>query len=537
MERYDFLVIGGGIAGLSYALKVAEIGSVAVLFKKGLGDSSTAWAQGGIAAVNAPDDTFELHAADTETAGAGLCDPKIVDILVREAPERIKELIDLGVSFDRTSTDSSSYDLHREGGHSKRRIFHVADATGYEIQQKLLASAKAHQNIKFFHHCSAIDLITTHKMGAEKSAPKSVIGCYVLLQNGTVQPFVAHTTMVATGGAGKIYLYTSNPDIATGDGIAMCFRAGVAVGNMEFFQFHPTCLYHPEAKSFLITEAMRGEGAKLRRINGEEFMPRYHELKELAPRDVVARAIDHEMKLHGEEHVLLDISHLPAEKIRNHFPNIYEKCLKYGFDITESPIPVVPAAHYCCGGVIVDEFGRTSIKNLYVTGESACTGVHGANRLASNSLLEAIVFAHRAAETRKEELRNDNLNFDIPSWDPGKAIPSDEEVVVTQNWDEIRRAMWNYVGIVRSNKRLARALTRVKNIQREINEYYWKYLITSDMLELRNLALVSELVIRSAISRKESRGLHYNLDYPNKDERYLSQTVIDAEQYQILSDQ
>jgi L-aspartate oxidase len=282
---------------------------------------------------------------------------------------------------------------------------------------------------------------------------------------------------------------------------------------------------------------MRGEGAKLRRINGEEFMPRYHELKELAPRDIVARAIDHEMKLHGEDHVLLDISHLPAEKVRNHFPNIYERCLKYGFDITASPIPVVPAAHYCCGGVIVDEFGRTSIKNLYVTGESACTGVHGANRLASNSLLEAIVFAHRAAETRKAEPRNDNLKFNIPSWDPGKAIPSDEEVVVTQNWDEIRRAMWNYVGIVRSNKRLARALTRIKNIQREINEYYWKYLITSDMLELRNLALVSELVIRSAIARKESRGLHYNLDYPHKDERYLSQTVINAEQYQLLSDQ
>ncbi len=535
MERYDFLVIGGGIAGLSYALKVAEFGSVCVLFKKGLADSSTSWAQGGIAAVNAPDDTFELHAVDTETAGAGLCDKKIVDILVREAPERINELIELGVSFDRAADDSSLFDLHREGGHSKRRIFHVADATGYEIQQRLLAAARNHRNIKFVQNCSAIDLITTQKIGVEKSTQNRALGAYVLTQNGVITPFIAHTTMVATGGAGKIYLYTSNPDIATGDGIAMCFRAGVAVGNMEFFQFHPTCLYHPEAKSFLITEAMRGEGAKLRRINGQEFMQRYHELKELAPRDIVARAIDHEMKLHGEEHVLLDISHLPAQKIKAHFPTIYERCLKYGFDITTGPIPVVPAAHYCCGGVVVDEMGRTSIKNLYVTGETACTGVHGANRLASNSLLEAIVFAHRAAQQRLSEKQDENLSFDVPSWDPGKAIPSDEEVVVTQNWDEIRRAMWNYVGIVRTNKRLARALTRVKNIQREINEYYWKYLVTSDMLELRNLALVSELVIRSAIARKESRGLHYNLDYPEKDERFLQKTVIDAEQYQIMT--
>jgi len=535
MERYDFLVIGGGIAGLSYALKVAELGSVCILFKKGLADSSTSWAQGGIAGVNSPDDTFELHAADTETAGAGLCDPKIVDILVREAPERIKELIDVGVAFDKSSEGSTAFDLHQEGGHSKRRIFHAADATGFEIQQKLLAAAKSHRNIQFIDRCSGIDLITTHKIGVEKSAPNRVLGCYALNKFGQIEPFIAHTTMVATGGAGKIYLYTSNPDIATGDGIAMCFRAGVPVANMEFFQFHPTCLYHPAAKSFLITEAMRGEGAKLRRIKGEEFMGKYHELRELAPRDIVARAIDHEMKLHGEEHVLLDISHLAADKIRNHFPTIYERCLKFGFDITTGPIPVVPAAHYCCGGVVVDEMGRTNIKNLYVTGEAACTGVHGANRLASNSLLEAIVFAHRAAEIHKAEGKNEKISFEVPSWDPGKAIPSDEEVVVSQNWDEIRRAMWNYVGIVRSNKRLARALTRITTVQREINEYYWRYLVTSDMLELRNIALVSELVIRSAIARKESRGLHYNLDYPEKDERFLRPTVIDAEQYQILS--
>lgn len=533
MERYNFLVIGGGIAGLSYALKVADLGTVAVLFKKNVEDSSTSWAQGGIAGVNAPDDNFKLHAEDTEVAGAGLCRSSTVDIVVKEAPERIQELINWGVKFDRANGDNSAFDLHMEGGHSRRRIFHVADATGSEIQRKLLAAAKAHKNIEIIPNTSAVDLITTHKIGVEKSLPNRVLGAYVLMPDGGITPFVAHTTMVATGGAGKIYLYTSNPDIATGDGIAMCFRAGVSVANMEFFQFHPTCLFHPQAKSFLITEAMRGEGAKLKRINGEEFMSRYHELKELAPRDIVARAIDHEMKLHGEEHVLLDISHLPSDKVRSHFPTIYERCLKYGFDITTGPIPVVPAAHYCCGGVVVDEFGRTNITNLYVTGETACTGLHGANRLASNSLLEALVFSHRAAEIRKSESRDENLKFNIPPWDTGKAIHSDEQVVVTQNWDEIRRAMWNYVGIVRSNKRLARALTRIKNIQREINEYYWNFLITSDLLELRNLSLVAELVIRSAIARRESRGLHYNLDYPFKDERFLSDTVINAEQYQL----
>ncbi len=533
MERYNFLIIGGGIAGLSYALKVADLGTVAVLFKKNVEDSSTSWAQGGIAGVNAADDNFQLHADDTEIAGAGLCRSKIVDIVVKEAPERIQELINWGVKFDRTNGDNSAFDLHMEGGHSRRRIFHVADATGSEIQRKLLAAAKAHKNIEIIPNTSAIDLITTHKIGVEKSLPNRVLGAYVLMPDGGITPYIAHTTMVATGGAGKIYLYTSNPDIATGDGIAMCFRAGVSVANMEFFQFHPTCLFHPQAKSFLITEAMRGEGAKLKRTNGEEFMSKYHELKELAPRDVVARAIDHEMKLHGEEHVLLDISHLPSDKIRSHFPTIYERCLKYGFDITAGPIPVVPAAHYCCGGVVVDEFGRTNITNLYVTGESACTGLHGANRLASNSLLEALVFSHRAAEIRKSEARDESLKFNIPPWDPGKAIPSDEQVVVTQNWDEIRRAMWNYVGIVRSNKRLARALTRIKNIQREINEYYWNFVITSDLLELRNLSLVAELVIRSAIARRESRGLHYNLDYPFKDERFLADTVINAEQYQL----
>ncbi|MDZ4785368.1 MAG: L-aspartate oxidase [bacterium] len=533
MEKHDFLIIGGGIAGLSFALKVAELGSVAILFKKSLEESNTSWAQGGIAAVASADDTFELHADDTEVAGAGLCHKDIVDIVVTEAPERIKDLVSWGVKFDLVDSPSDpnneQFDLHQEGGHSKRRIFHSADSTGSEIQKKLLSSVKSHKNIKLFCNTSAIDLITTHKLGIEKTDPNRVVGAYVLMSTGKVQPFIAQTTMVATGGAGKIYLYTSNPDIATGDGVAMCFRAGVPVGNMEFFQFHPTCLYHPQAKSFLITEALRGEGAKLKRVNGEEFMHKYHALKELAPRDIVARAIDHEMKVHGEEHVLLDISHLDAKQIKTHFPNIYEKCLKFGFDITTAPIPVVPAAHYCCGGVVTDTFGRTNIKNLFVTGEASHTGLHGANRLASNSLLEALVFSHRAAEVIKTEKPNANLNFNVPKWNPGSATPSDEQVVVTQNWDEIRRAMWNYVGIVRTDKRLERALRRIRNIQEEINEYYWNRIVTSDLLELRNLALVSELVIRSAISRKESRGLHYNLDYPLKDPSFLKDTIINPE--------
>ncbi len=536
MERYDFLVIGGGIAGLTYALKVANYGTVAVLFKKSVEDSNTSWAQGGIAAVSTSDDNSALHASDTEIAGVGLCNKSIVDLVVTEGPDRIRELLSIGVKFDtvQNKTGETTFDLHKEGGHSKRRIYHAADATGSEIQKRLLQAVRDHKNIELFSDTSAVDLITTQKIGVEKSQPNRVLGAYVLLPDGGITPFIARTVMVATGGAGKIYLYTSNPDIATGDGIAMCFRAGTPIANMEFFQFHPTCLFHPQAKSFLITEAMRGEGAILKRTNGEEFMHKYHELKELAPRDIVARAIDHEMKIHGEEHVLLDISHLAKDKILEHFPMIHQRCLKFGFDITTGPIPVVPAAHYCCGGVVVDQHARTSIKNLYVAGEAAHTGLHGANRLASNSLLEALVFSHRAAELRISELKtkdkaNETLKFNIPQWDPGQAATSDEQVVVTQNWDEIRRAMWNYVGIVRTNKRLARALRRIKNIQSEINEYYWNFIVTSDLLELRNLALIAELVVRCSIARKESRGLHYNLDFPFKDERYLKDTVIDPE--------
>jgi L-aspartate oxidase len=492
MKTFDFLVVGGGIAGLTYALKVAKAGSVAVLFKKGPTDSSTAYAQGGVAAVCSTDDNFELHVNDTLEAGAGLCRREIVEVVVKEGPERVRELIDRGVRFD--MVDDKTFHLHREGGHSRRRIFHAADATGAVIQESLIACAAENKNITFFPFCSAIDLITTRKLGT--GCGNAVLGAYVLMANGEIEAFVAGKTLVAAGGAGKVYLYTSNPDVATGDGIALCCRAGARVANMEFFQFHPTCLYHPEAKNFLITEAMRGEGAKLRRMNGETFMQKYHDLQELAPRDVVARAIDHEMKTRGEEYVLLDITHKPAEFIKGHFPNIYETCLHFGFDITREPLPVVPAAHYCCGGVVADEWGRTDIKDLYVAGETACTGLHGANRLASNSLLEGMVFGDRAARDSLETMEQVRLQCSIPAWDPGCAVDSDEEVVITQNWDEVRRLMWNYVGIVKSDKRLARALRRIQLIQQEINEYYWNFTVSSDLLELRNISLVADLIIR-----------------------------------------
>ncbi len=511
MRRFDFLVIGGGIAGLTYALKVAERGSVAVLFKKDLTTSSTLWAQGGIAAVTQPDDAVELHVQDTLTSGAGLCKREIVELVVREGPARVRELAELGASFDKEQ--GGGFHLHREGGHSRRRIFHAGDATGSEIQRALLQAVKTHPNIELFHHSNAIDLITTHKLNVGLSQPNKVLGAYVLLRDGVIQPFLADKVLVATGGAGKIYLYTSNPDVATGDGIAMCYRAGARVANMEFFQFHPTCLYHPQAKSFLITEAMRGEGARLIRANGEPFMHKYHELGELAPRDIVARAIDYEMKTHGDEYVLLDITHRDPAFVKDHFPTIYQRCLSFGFDITTTPVPVVPAAHYLCGGVMSDENGGTDIVDLYVAGECACTGLHGANRLASNSLLEGVVFGHRAAMHSIDNKQKYEVNVVPPAWDPGNAVDSDEQVVITQNWDEIRRTMWNYVGIVRTTKRLERALRRMELMQREVQEYYASSIVTSDLLELRNLCLVAELVIRSALARRESRGLHYILDY------------------------
>jgi L-aspartate oxidase len=534
MREFDFLVLGGGIAGLTYALEVAKLGSVGVLFKKQRSQSSTAWAQGGIAAVTADDDNFELHIEDTLTAGAGLCNRSAVELVVREGPQRVEELIKLGTVFDK---DDSGYHLHREGGHSRRRIFHAADRTGYEIQRALLVAAQANSRITFFEDTNAVDIITTRKIssrrkdipgaaGNEYAGTNRALGAYVLLPDGEIEAFVADKIFVATGGAGRIYLYTSNPDVATGDGIAMCYRAGARVANLEFFQFHPTCLYHPQARNFLITEAMRGEGAKLRRINGDEFMHKYHPLKELAPRDVVARAIDNEMKTHGEDNVLLDISHRPPEFVREHFPTIYARCKELGFDITCQPIPVVPAAHYLCGGVVSDEFGQTGIDDLYVGGESACTGLHGANRLASNSLLEGLVYGYRAAQHSIQNFKKYKSDVHVPLWDSGPATDSDEQVVIAQNWDEIRRFMWNYVGIVRTTKRLERALHRSETIEQEIKDYYWNFKVTPDFLELRNLSLVANLVIRSALSRKESRGLHYNTDFPDLDPAGAKDTIL-----------
>lgn len=511
MRRVDFLVIGGGIAGLTYALQVADHGSVLVLFKKEIETSSTSWAQGGIAAVAQPEDSFDLHVQDTLACGAGLCNSEVVRVVVTEGPQRVAEMIARGTNFD--TDGAGAFHLHQEGGHSRRRIFHSGDTTGAEIQRTLLQAVQDHPNIELVAFASAIDLITTHRMGVSVGQRNKVLGAYVLRSDNSIEPILADKTLVATGGAGKIYLYTSNPDVATGDGVAMCYRAGCSVANMEFFQFHPTCLFHPQAKSFLITEAMRGEGARLCRMNGDRFMERYDSRLELAPRDIVARAIDAEMKLHGDEYVLLDISHRDSDFVQSHFPNIYQRCLQLGFDITKDPIPVVPAAHYMCGGVVSDIHGGTDLVDLYVAGECAFTGLHGANRLASNSLLEGVVFGYRAAQHSIQHLGKYRIAAVPRPWDPGAAVDSDEQVVITQNWDEIRRTMWNYVGIVRTTKRLERAQRRMELIKREIQDYYRECVVTPDLLELRNIHLVSELVIRSALGRRESRGLHYTLDY------------------------
>ncbi len=528
IQRFDFLVIGGGAAGLTFALEAAAHGSVAVLFKRSPEESSTAWAQGGIAAVSADDDDSSLHAQDTHIAGAGLCNPQIVDIVVREGPQRVQDLVTRGAQFDHQGTN---FALHREGGHSRRRILHAGDSTGREVQRALLAAAKANSAIQFFAHTLAIDLITSQKLNQAENQPNLILGAYVLGQDGQVGTFLAEKVLVASGGAGKVYLYTSNPDVATGDGIAMCFRAGCAVANMEFFQFHPTCLYHPQAKSFLISEALRGEGAKLKRINGDCFMQRYDSRAELAPRDIVARAIDNEMKTHGEDHVLLDLSHRGEPFVKEHFPQIYSRCRELGINPGTQPIPVVPAAHYCCGGVVSDEHGRTSIQNLYVAGECSCTGLHGANRLASNSLLETLVFGHRAAQDAIKTRGARKLECTPPPWERGCATMSNEQVLVSHTWEELRRAMWNYVGIVRSDKRLELALRRANLIAREVHDYYWNYIVDRDLLELRNITLVAQLVIHSALRRRESRGLHFTTDYPETKEAYACDTVLDAKEW------
>lgn len=547
MLNFDYIIIGSGIAGLTFALKAAQEGSVAIVTKKSKADSNTAWAQGGIACVTSDEDTFEAHVRDTMIAGDGLCDEKVVRTVVSEGPARIEELMKLGMHFDERESEEGHRqpDLGKEGGHSKRRILHAQDRTGFEIEKTLLAAVACHPNITLLEHHMAIDLITTPKRPYVREdrtpadndpslqgdsllmANSRCVGAYIFdEEKNQIETLAAKIVILATGGCGKVYLYTTNPDIATGDGIAMAWRAGAAVANMEFMQFHPTCLFHPQAKSFLISEAVRGEGAIL--LNGaqERFMERYDARLELAPRDVVARAIDAEMKRRGDDCVFLDITHQPATFIQERFPKIYETCLCYGIDITHQPIPVVPAAHYQCGGVKTDLYGRTSVSGLYAIGETACTGLHGANRLASNSLLEALVMAHRAAAAAAEEKKEISMATKIPPWFSGEAQDPDELVVISHMWDEIRRLMWDYMGIVRTTKRLQRAAARLKNLETEIQEFYWDFKVSTDLLELRNLVTVANLMVQSALSRKESRGLHYTLDYPKHDLEFLQETLL-----------
>lgn len=528
------LVIGSGVAGLSFALEAADFTDVLLVTKRALDEANTKYAQGGIAAVLSGEDSFDDHVQDTLSAGAGLCRESVVRMCVEQGPGRIHALESWGARFDRTSVGEDGaaplpgesgltpFDLHLEGGHSARRIVHVGDMTGQEVERALVTAVRAHPRIHCLENHMAVDLITLAKYGG----PEVCAGAYVLdVGQGLVHTVVARATVLASGGAGKVYLYTSNPDVATGDGVAMAYRAGAEVANMEFYQFHPTCLFHPQAKSFLISEALRGEGAVLRTPDGSAFMADHHPLAELAPRDIVARAIDAEMKRTGAEHALLDITHKPATFVRDRFPGIYAECLRFGVDITRSPIPVVPAAHYSCGGVSTDAEGRTSIPGLWAIGECAHTGLHGANRLASNSLLEGLVFSHRAVESLRAEL-GPSARTRVPDWDVGSAGTPDEAVVVTQNWDEVRRFMWNYVGIVRSTKRLLRARARIAMLHEEIHEYYWNYFVTRDLLELRNIACIAQLIVDCALARKESRGLHTTSDFPNLDPALARDTVI-----------
>lgn len=520
----DFLVIGSGIAGLSYALKVADFGQVAVVTKREISETATNLAQGGIASVISSEDSFAAHVRDTMVAGAFLSHEDVVKMVVESGPRAITDLISWGVRFSKKEDDT--YDLTREGGHSRRRILHAKDLTGQEIERALVEAVTAHPNITVYEDHIAIDLISDTHSGP--GSANRCVGAHVLdIPGQKVISIGARVTVLATGGAGKVYLYTCNPDVATGDGVAMAYRAGASIANMEFMQFHPTTLYHPKAKSFLISESVRGEGAVLRRRDGYAFMEKYHEMRDLAPRDIVARAIDNEMKIHGDESVFLDITHKDADYIRNRFPHIFETCLSFGIDMTREPIPVVPAAHYLCGGVQVDSWGESDLRNLFAIGEVACTGLHGANRLASNSLLEGMVFADRVAHRSLSRLKEKAEPTPVVApWDYGQATNSDEEVVVAHNWDEIRRCMWNYVGIVRSNKRLARAMRRMRMIQEEIVEYYWDFYPTSDLVELRNIATVAELIVRSAQLRKESRGLHYNIDYPEVDDQHWKKDTV-----------
>jgi L-aspartate oxidase len=516
----ETLVIGSGIAGLSFALEAAAHGDVVLVTKRSRDESNTKYAQGGIAAVLAAGDSFESHTQDTLVAGAGLSHERVVDLCVKEGPARIAMLQSIGARFDKKEPSDGAVaegdvdlDLHLEAAHSARRVVHAKDMTGREVERALLEAVGAQPRIRVLEEHMAVDLITLARYGG----PEICAGAYVLdVGAGRVETIFARSTVLATGGAGKVYLYTTNPDVATGDGVAMAFRAGAEVANMEFYQFHPTCLFHPQAKSFLLSEALRGEGAVLRLLDGTPFMKSFDARAELAPRDVVARAVDHEMKRTGADHVFLDITDKKPSFVKERFPGIYAECLRYGIDITSQPIPIVPAAHFSCGGVSTDLDGRTTIPGLWAIGECACTGLHGANRLASNSLLEGMVFGHRAAMAIAGEAKKGERGKpwpEVPEWDAGGAGASDEAVVITQSWDELRRLMWNYVGIVRSDKRLRRASRRIALLHEEIAEYYWKYFVTRDFLELRNIATVAGLIVECAAARRESRGLHYTIDH------------------------
>lgn len=536
--QHDTLIIGGGAAGLSLALRIADSCSVAIVTKGPSKDGSTYYAQGGMSAVLSGEDSFESHITDTLNVGGSLSNKDTIKFTVEQGPENIRWMQELGVPFSSEIFKSGERKLHltREGGHTHRRVVHAADATGKAMSDTLENHARQHHNITFYEHHYAVDLITSDKQG-HSGTTNTCIGAYVLnKKNNHVETFQAKFVVLATGGASKVYLYTSNPDGSTGDGIAMAWRAGCSVSNMEFNQFHPTCLYHPEAKSFLISEAVRGEGGKLLLPNGKRFMHKFDERGELAPRDIVARAIDHEMKRIGAECIYLDISHRSPAFIASHFPTIHERCLQYGIDITKEPIPVVPAAHYTCGGVNADLNGCTDIDNLYAIGETAHTGLHGSNRMASNSLLECLVFAQSTAKHITALIDKPYPFQNISSWDESRVTDSDEDVVISHNWDELRRFMWDYVGIVRTNKRLERAMHRASLLQQEITEYYSNFRISSDLIELRNLTLVAELIIRSAMLRKESRGLHFSLDYPVADDSSPAKDTVLKPQHKSIKE-
>ncbi|WP_137718816.1 L-aspartate oxidase [Methylobacillus flagellatus] len=530
MQQCDVLILGSGLAGLTLALKVAANRQVCLVSKRSVDDSSSNWAQGGIAAVLNDDDSIEAHIQDTLVAGAGLCDAAVTRLVAEHGRETVEWLIEEGVPFTREA-DDSGYHLTREGGHSHRRIIHAADATGHAVQQTLADKVRKHPNIRVLEDHIAVDLITSTKAGVRGT---DCLGAYLLDNTtGKVITIAAQQTVLATGGAGKVYLYTTNPDVATGDGIAMAWRAGCRVANMEFIQFHPTCLYHPQAKSFLISEAVRGEGGLLRLPDGTRFMPAHDERAELAPRDVVARAIDFEMKKRGIDCVYIDITHQPADFILSHFPTIYRRCMELGIDITKQPIPVVPAAHYSCGGIMTDHIGRTDLPGLYAIGETACTGLHGANRLASNSLLECLVFGQEVARDILQQPVK--ACSKLPYWDESRVTDADEEIIIAHTWNELRRFMWNYVGIVRTTKRLQRALNRIDMLRSEVHEFYSNFRISNNLIELRNLLQVAELIVRSAMERHESRGLHYSRDYPDMLGEAIP-TVLEPSNYYSLLD-